>query len=90
MGLGSSPPPPPPARFRFGLATVLVIMLVVAVIATGAGYLVRAARLDAHKSDAAFSVQLDFLLFTLASPVLVMILLSLGRRLVLWLNRPRS
>ena len=89
MSTPDTTPPERRPRLRFGLSTILVVMLVIAMIATGAGYLVRAASLPADQSRA-FSMRLEFLLFTLASPVLLMILLSLGRRLLLWMGRKRS
>lgn len=68
-----------PWQPRFSITAMLLIMLVVSVLAAGASYLVRS-----NHSDRAS--QLAFILFTLAAPLLLVVLVSLGRAILRWLR----
>ncbi|MGE0758137.1 MAG: hypothetical protein AB7O38_14000 [Pirellulaceae bacterium] len=61
---------PRPWQPRFGLRGILLLMVVVSVMGAAGNYLVRAL----HGGR---SFQLGFILFTLAAPLLVMVLVSL-------------
>lgn len=74
--VGAAPPPPPPPPegrrffgFRFSIASLFAAMFVASIVAAGASYYVRFLR---GNETAKFA----FTLFTLASPVLVMIVAS--------------
>ena len=75
--LESSLEPAPSRRrrrgFRFTVGKLLLIMLVVCMAAAGLSYLVRADQGDAPEA------KLVFILFTLSSPVLLMIIVSVIR-----------
>ncbi len=72
---------------RFGIGTLLIIMLVLAVTAAAAGYMVRS--LNQPEQSGVFSPYLIFMIFTLAAPMVLMILLSVMRQIALWLRRRR-
>ena len=66
---------PRPWQPRFSMRAMLLLMLVVSVSAAGASYLVQAA-------DGGRASKLAFILFTLAAPLLLVVLVSLVRALV--------
>lgn len=72
-----------PGRARFGLRALLLIMLVCSIAAAGGSYLMQALRGGTR------GAQLVFLLFSLAGPVVLLLLLSLPARLAEW-RRPRN
>jgi len=67
---------------------MLMIMLVFAVIAASAGYFVRSFSNQTNEAKGS-SLQLVFFLFTLAAPLLLMVVLSVVRQIIAWLGRPR-
>ena len=71
---GASSPPdlPRPWQPRFGLGTLLMVMLVICVMAASASYLARILRAGGRAG------QLTFILFTLAAPMLLMVLISVA------------
>lgn len=69
---GPNPNVPRPWQPRFGIGTMLLVMLLVSVVAAGAGYLVQALR-------GGRQFQLAFILFTIAGPLLLAVLVSLVR-----------
>ena len=69
------PEVPQPWRPRFGIRTMLLVMLVACVTASSGFYLVRS--LD----ERGRSAHLVFLLFTLAAPMLLVVVLSAIRRI---------
>lgn len=86
----SGPPPDPrvvpkPWRPRFGLGTLLLAMLVVSVMAAAGSYAVRA-----WTSGSTRSAQFIFILFTLATPVLLMVAVSVFYQVFMWLERSRK
>jgi hypothetical protein len=84
------PPPannlPEPWRPRFSLGTMLLVMMIVCVIAAGVSYAYRAYRLNAISP---LALQLTFLIFMLASPAIVMVVVSVVWQLVVWLGKRR-
>jgi len=66
---------PRPWQPRFGIGTLLLLMLVVSVMAAAGSYLVRALQ-----GGRAF--QLAFILFTLAAPLLLVVIVSLLQSLL--------
>ena len=72
--------PPTPYRFRYGLGTLLLVMIVVAVASAGVSYMVQAERGPGWQ-------RLVFMLFTLAAPVLLLIVVSAFHMITQWLNR---
>lgn len=66
---------PRPWQPRFSITAMLLLMLIVSVTAAGASYLVRAA-------DGGRASKLAFILFTIAAPLLLVVIVSLGRALV--------
>lgn len=67
---------------RFGIRGMLLLMLVVSVMAAGGYYLAQALR-------GSRPYQFAFILFTLASPLLVMVFVSLTRAILDRPSRPR-
>jgi cation transporter-like permease len=65
---------PRPWQPRFGIGTMLLLMLVVSVMAAAASYFVRAL----HGGRV---FQLAFILFTLAAPLVLVVIVSLARAL---------
>lgn len=63
---------PRPWQPRFSLGTLLMVMLVICVMAAAGSYLARILRQDGRTG------QLTFILFTLAAPMLLMVLVSLA------------
>lgn len=61
---------------------MLLVMLVVSFMASAGFYLVRALR-------GSLSFHLIFILFTLAAPVFLLLIVSIARAAVDWVNRPR-
>ena len=78
----ASPAPnhPKPWQPRFGIGALLLVMLVFCVLAAGAGYLVQGLRSDAGVGSGRPAVMV-FLLFTLAGPMLLMVVVSIVRAL---------
>ena len=70
---------PRPWQPRFSMTAMLLLMLVVSVVAAGASYLVRS-----NNTDRVF--QLAFILFTLAAPLLLLVVVSLCRAILRWLR----
>ncbi len=68
---GTRPAKVPPSRFRFSVASLFAAMFLASVVAAGASYYVRFLRGNE-------SAKFAFTLFTLASPVLLMIVVSLA------------
>lgn len=73
---------------RFRLGTLLIVFLVLSVMSAAVGYFVRSMGQDGSQTISD-SGPIVFLIFTLAAPMLLMIVVSLGRGLVIWMNRPR-
>ena len=71
---------PRPWQPRFGIGGLMLVMLVCCIMATGGSYFVRYLREGRQ-------FQLAFILFTLASPLLLVVVISLFRALVAWLDR---
>ena len=68
---------PQPWQPRFGMGTILLLMLVVCVMAAAASYFVR--YIGAVRGGREF--QLLFILFTLAAPLLLVVIVSLFQSL---------
>ena len=80
------PPQVPRAwRPRFGLGTLLLAMLVVSVVAAAGSYMVRA-----FATGTGRSAQLTFMLFTLAAPMLLMVVVSVAYQVFLWMERTKK
>ena len=77
------PDVPRPWQPRFTVTTLLMVMLVCCVTAAAGSYLMRSLEADTR------SAQLTFILFTLAAPVLLLVVVSLLRHLIGWLGRRR-
>ncbi|MDA1051885.1 MAG: hypothetical protein O3C40_15575 [Planctomycetota bacterium] len=65
---------PRPWQPRFGIGTMLLIMLIVSVVAAAASYFVRALQ-------GGRAAQLAFILFTIAAPLLLVVLVSIAQSL---------
>jgi Na+/melibiose symporter-like transporter len=65
---------PRPWQPRFGIGTMLLIMLIVSVMGAAASYFVRA-------MQGGRAAQLAFILFTLAAPLLLVVLVSIAQSL---------
>lgn len=65
---------PAPWQPRFGISTMLLIMLVVSVVGAAASYFVRA-------MQGGRDAQLAFILFTLAAPLLLVVIVSIAHTL---------
>jgi Na+/melibiose symporter-like transporter len=65
---------PRPWQPRFGIGTMLLLMLIVCVVGAAASYFVRALQ-------GGRSAQLAFILFTLAAPLLLVVIVSLAQLL---------
>jgi len=74
---------PEPWRPRFTISTLLMVMSVFCVMAAAGSYLVRS--LSGNRGAGV----LIFILFTLAAPMLLMVIISLLRYLVMWTKRRR-
>ncbi len=72
---------PEPWRPRFGIGALLMVMLVFSVTGAAGYYLVR----SLGQRDR--SAHLTFILFTLAAPILLLVVVSVIRRIVVWLSR---
>lgn len=72
---------PEPWRPRFTISTLLMVMSVFCVMAAAGSYLVRS--LSGRRGAGV----LVFILFTLAAPMLLMVLISILRYIVIWINR---
>lgn len=72
--------PPQPYRLRFGIGTLLLVMIVISVASAGVSYIVQA-------GDNPGWQQLVFILFTLAAPVILVVLVSFVVWVTKWLNR---
>ncbi len=59
---------------RFGIGTMLLLMLIASVVAAGASYFVRA-------MQGGRTAQLAFILFTLAGPLLLVVVVSIATSL---------
>jgi hypothetical protein len=75
------PDVPEPWRPRYGIGALLMVMLVFSVTGAAGYYLVQ----SLGEKDR--SAHLTFILFTLAAPILLMVVVSVIRRIVVWLNR---
>ncbi|MBC8868560.1 MAG: hypothetical protein H8E44_04045 [Planctomycetes bacterium] len=75
------PDVPEPWRPRFGVGALLMVMLVCSVTGAAGFYLVR----SLEEKDR--TAHLTFILFTLAAPILLMVVVSAIRRIVVWLSR---
>ena len=67
-------------RFRFGIGTLLLVMVVVSVTAAAASYMVRGNQQEGWG-------RLVFILFTLAAPVMLLVVISVLHVVLSWLNR---
>jgi hypothetical protein len=67
-------------KLRFGLATMMLVMLVFGVMAAAASYLLRATRAGVPTSAV-------FVIFTIAAPVLLVVLMSVFSGAMKWLDR---
>lgn len=65
---------PRPWQPRFGIGTMLLLMLIVSVVGAAASYFVRA-------MHGGRSAQLAFILFTLAAPLLLVVIVSIAQSL---------
>ena len=63
-----------PWQPRFGIGTMLLLMLIVSVVGAAASYFVRA-------MQGGRSAQLAFVLFTLAAPLLLVVVVSIAQSL---------
>lgn len=72
---------PEPWRPRFGIGALLLVMLVFSVTGAAGYYLVQSL------GQRERSAHLTFILFTLAAPILLMVIVSFIRRIVLWVSR---
>jgi hypothetical protein len=72
---------PEPWRPRFGIGALLLVMLVFSVTGASAYYLVQSL------GERDRSAHLTFILFTLAAPILLLVVVSFIRRIVVWLSR---
>ena len=79
--MNNLPPPRRPWQPRFTILGMMLTTLVIAVGAAGVGYLVR------NKDEGRFG-QLLFLLITLASPLVVVIVVSVAWAIVVQNSRP--
>ena len=79
----SRPVAPEPWQPRFGIGSLLMVTLVVSVMAAAGYYLFRVIRQGERQ------VQLAFVLFTVAGPLLVLLVVSVTRRLLEFLRRHR-
>ena len=87
-GAPSRPPLPPPEvsppwQPRFTIGTLLLVMVVFSVMAAAGSYLMRSLQQGTHSS------QLIFVLFTVASPVLLVVVVSLLWKITAWFSRRR-
>jgi len=84
MNSDNAPPDPVPRPWqpRFGLGSLMLAMLVCSATAAAGYYLVQA--LHGGRQS-----QLAFILFTLASPVLLLVLVSSALAVVRWRERGR-
>lgn len=73
---------PRPWQPRFGLGAMLLAMLVCSVMAAAGYYFVQSLR-------GGRQFQLVFILFTLASPLLLAVLISIARSVFVWRERRR-
>lgn len=73
---------------RFHLGSLLIVVLAVCVLAAATGYLVRSYQHEGITS-VLDSGSLVFILIILAAPMLLMIAVSIGRQIIVWLNRRR-
>lgn len=78
--VSSEPNLPKPWQPRFGIGAMLLVMLVFCVLATGVGYLVRGLQNNSGVGSGR-PMLLIFLLFTLAGPMLLMVVVSIVRAL---------
>ena len=76
-----NPDVPRPWRPRYGIGGLLLAMLVFSVMAAAGSYMVRSLREEGR------SAHLAFILFTLASPMLLLVVVSVVRQIIAWLNR---
>ncbi len=63
---------PPPWQPRFGIGTLLLVMMIVSVMGAAASYFARALQGDR-------SAQVAFVLFTIAAPLLLVVIVSLAQ-----------
>ena len=79
------PPPevPRPWQPRFTMGTLLLVMVVFSVMAAAGSYLMRSLQQGTRSS------QLIFVLFTVASPVLLVVIVSLLWKITAWFSRRR-
>ena len=75
-----NPNVPEPWRPRFGIGAMLLLMLVFCVMSTAGFYLVQGIR-------GSGSFQLAFILLTLTAPLFLVVIVSVLRQVILWLNR---
>jgi len=71
---------PQPFRLRFGIGTLLLVMVVVSVAAAAASYMVQSI-------DRPGWQRLVFILFTLAAPVVLLVIMSAAHYALKWMNR---
>lgn len=77
------PEVPRPWQPRFTIGTLLLVMAVFSVMAAAGSYLMRSLQQGTHRS------QLTFVLFTVASPVLLVVVVSGLWKLTAWFSRRR-
>ena len=70
----------PPWQPRFGLASMMLVMLVFCVMGSAGFYLVRAVRQGT-------SLKAVFIIFTLAAPMLLLVVLSTYRQVLTWIRQ---
>jgi len=76
------PDVPEPWRPRFGVGALLMVMLVCSVTGAAGYYLVRSIEDEKNRT-----AHLTFILFTLAAPILLMVVVSAIRQIIVWLSR---
>jgi hypothetical protein len=73
---------PPPWQPRFGLGAMFMVMLICCVAAAAASYLVLGER-----SRSYWAV---FVVFAMAAPAILVVAVSIGRMILVWLDRPNN
>lgn len=76
-----TPNVPEPWRPRFGIGALLMVTFVFSVMGAAGFYFVRSL------GESGRSAHLTFILFTLAAPILLMVVVSVIRRIAVWLTR---
>lgn len=81
---GQPPPAQLPWRPRFSLGMMLLVMLICSVVFAAGSYFWRSRNLGASDSS-----KFVFVVFTLAAPMVLLVVVSVGWQIALWLGRTR-